>query len=103
MAPARGWSALGGEWLKPMFYVYILRSEKNGRLYKGVTNNLKRRVKEHNSGAVPFTKTLMPWRLVYYEAFLSKEDAAREEKFLKSGKGRERIQWLLKSILEKKE
>lgn len=86
-----------------MYYVYILRSEKNKRLYKGVTNDLKRRLKEHNSGSVPFTKALMPWRLIYYEAFSDKEDATREEKFLKSGKGRERIQWLLKKVLEENE
>ncbi|MDO8565877.1 MAG: GIY-YIG nuclease family protein [Candidatus Moranbacteria bacterium] len=84
-----------------MHYVYILQSKKNERLYKGVTNDLKRRLKEHNSGAVPFTKNLIPWKLVYYEAFSNKEDATREEKFLKSGKGRERIQWLLKGILRK--
>jgi putative endonuclease len=86
-----------------MFYVCILQSKKNERLYKGVTNDLKRRLKEHNSGSVPFTKTLMPWILIYYEAFSRKEDAAREEKFLKSGKGRERIKWLLKSFFEKTE
>ncbi|MEI8096624.1 MAG: GIY-YIG nuclease family protein [Candidatus Moraniibacteriota bacterium] len=85
-----------------MYYVYILQSKKNKRLYKGVTNDLKRRLKEHNSGNVPFTKNLMPWELVFYEAFLSKEDASREEKFLKSGKGRDRIKWLLKSVLEGK-
>jgi len=84
-----------------MHYVYILKSEKNGRLYKGVTDDLKRRFKEHNSGNVPFTKNLKPWILIYYGAFIEKSDATREERFLKSGKGRERIQWLLKSILEK--
>jgi putative endonuclease len=84
-----------------MYYVYILQSEKNKRLYKGVTNDLKRRLKEHNSGSVPFTKTLKPWKLIYYEAFSNKEDATREEKFLKSGKGRDRIKWLLKSVFEK--
>ena len=84
-----------------MHYVYILQSEKNKRLYKGVTSDLKRRLKEHNSGGVPYTRSLIPWKLLYYEAFSNKEDATREEKFLKSGKGRERIQWLLKSVLEK--
>lgn len=83
-----------------MYYVYVLQSKRNKRLYKGVTNDLKRRLKEHNSGTVPFTKTLMPWVLVYYEAFLNKKDASREEKFLKSGKGRDRLKWLLKSVFE---
>lgn len=45
----------------------------------------------------------MPWILIYYEVFSRKEDAVREEKFLKSGKGRERIKWLLKSFFEKTE
>ncbi len=83
-----------------MYYVYILRSNKNRTLYKGVTEDLRRRVKEHNTGTVPSTSALRPWELIYYEAFLTKQDAMREEKFLKSGKGRERIRWLLKSILE---
>ena len=78
-----------------MYYVYILRSEKNAKLYKGLTEDLKRRVGEHNSGNSTFTSTNGPWKLVYYEAFLKKEDARREELFLKSGKGKERIKYLL--------
>lgn len=83
-----------------MYYVYILKSERSGKLYKGVTEDLKRRLKEHNAGNVTFTKALRPWQLIYYEAFQEKTDATREEKFLKSGKGRERIKWLLKSVLQ---
>ncbi|GBE17232.1 GIY-YIG nuclease superfamily protein [bacterium BMS3Abin15] len=81
-----------------MFYVYILKSKKNGKLYKGLTNNLKRRTKDHNSGNSIFTKNNGPWRLIYYEAFVSKSDAKREESFLKSGKGKERIKYLLEDI-----
>lgn len=84
--PAWGW-----EWIKNMYYVYILKSEKNAKLYKGFTNNLKRRMIEHNNGKSIFTRNNGPWKLIYYEAFISKEDAQREEKFLKSGKGRDRI------------
>lgn len=61
VAPAQGRSqpkadeprvhTLGGEYLKFMYYVYILKSGKNGKLYKGVTNDLKRRLKEHNEGS----------------------------------------------------
>ena len=83
-----------------MYYVYILQSEKNKRLYKGVTNDLQRRLKEHNAGSVPYTSNLIPWKLVYYEAFIDKQDASREERFLKSGKGRDRVKWLLQSILQ---
>ena len=78
-----------------MYYVYILRSDRNGKLYKGSTNDLKRRVHEHSRGNSRFTKDNGPWKLIYYEAFLKKEDARREELFLKSGKGKERIKYLL--------
>ncbi|HEY4488713.1 MAG TPA: GIY-YIG nuclease family protein [Candidatus Paceibacterota bacterium] len=78
-----------------MYYVYILRSEKNGKLYKGLTEDLRRRLDEHNSGHSGFTKSGAPWKLVYYEAFISRRDARREELFLKSGKGKERIKYLL--------
>lgn len=82
-----------------MHYVYILQSEQNGRLYKGCTKDLRRRLKEHNNELVVSTKAWVPWRLLYYEAFKNKTDALREEKFLKSGKGKERIKYLLQSTL----
>ncbi len=81
-----------------MYYVYILKSERNGKLYKGLTNDLKRRIKEHNSGKSTFTRNNGPWKLIYYETFLSEKDARIEEKFLKSGKGKERIKYLLQNI-----
>jgi putative endonuclease len=77
-----------------MYYVYILRSLKNNKLYKGFTNDLKRRFYEHNIGKSVYTKNNGPWKLIYYEAFYSEKDARREEIFLKSGKGRERIKFL---------
>ena len=82
-----------------MYYVYILRSKKTRKLYKGSSNDLRRRVDEHNRKKVFSTRAYVPWRLIYYEAFANKNDALREELFLKSGKGRERIQYLLKHTL----
>jgi len=79
-----------------MYYVYIIQSNLSKKIYKGSTDNLKRRIFEHNSGKVRSTKNKGPWKLIYYEAFLNKNDAKREELFLKSGNGRERIKWLLK-------
>jgi len=78
-----------------MYYVYILKSLKNNKLYKGFTNDLKRRVYEHNIGNSVYTKNNGPWKLIYYEAFYSEKDARIEEAFLKSGKGKERIKYLL--------
>lgn len=79
-----------------MYYVYIIKSEKIGKLYVGSTEDLRKRALEHNMGKVVSTKTSYPWKMIYYEAFMSKNDARREELFLKTGKGRERIKWLLK-------
>ena len=82
-----------------MYYVYILKSKKNNKLYKGFTNDLKRRIKERRLGKSTFTKNNGPWQLVYYETFISKSDAQREELFLKSGKGRERIKYLITTVI----
>lgn len=83
-----------------MYYVYVLKSLRNGKLYKGLTNDLKRRLAEHNSGHSEFTSNNGPWKLLYYECFSNKKDAAEEEAFLKSGKGRERLSYVLKNTLE---
>ena len=80
-----------------MYYVYILRSIRNGKLYKGFTKDLRKRIKEHNKGKSIFTKNNRPWQLIYYEAFINERDARREELFLKSGKGKERIKYLLQN------
>lgn len=80
-----------------MFYVYVLLSKKDKKLYIGSTSNLKRRVLQHSSGLVDSTKSRLPIKIIYYEGFVSKTDCLREELFLKSGKGRERLKELLKN------
>jgi len=74
-----------------MFYVYILKSLKNGRFYIGSTNNLERRLNEHNSGKSKYTSLTRPFVLIFKEEYLSCSEAMRREKFLKSGRGREWI------------
>ena len=66
-----------------MYYVYVLKSLFNGELYFGYTSDLKKRVKEHNVGKSPSTKRYRPWKLIYYESYLSEEDAKDREKQLK--------------------
>jgi len=66
-----------------MFYVYLLKSQKDKNLYIGLTNNLERRVKEHNSGLVPSTKLRNPFDLVYCEGYKSEKDAWKRERNLK--------------------
>lgn len=66
-----------------MFYVYILKSKKDGELYFGYTSDLIKRLKEHNLRLVRSTKSRIPLYCVYYEAYASKEDAIKREHNLK--------------------
>jgi len=68
-----------------MFYVYILKSLKDGKLYIGSTNDLKRRVEEHNSGKSFSTAPRRPFKIIYYEAYVSEGDARHREHNLKLG------------------
>jgi putative endonuclease len=77
------------------FTVYVIKSKKDGRLYKGLTSNIKRRLAEHNDGKNRSTKGFIPWVLVYERVFLTRVEARTHEKYLKSGIGRE---YLAKSI-----
>lgn len=70
-----------------MTYVYFLKLA-NADIYKGSTNNIDRRVKEHNDGLVESTKNYRPVILIGYEAYLHKSDALRREAFLKTTEGR---------------
>jgi putative endonuclease len=66
------------------YYVYILASEKNGTLYIGMTNTLKRRVEEHKSEKIEgFTKRYGVKGLVYFERFDFVQSAILREKRLK--------------------
>lgn len=82
-----------------MFYVYILQSKKDGELYVGCTNDLKKRIKEHNSGLVFSTKNKTPYAIIHYEAFLHKKDAFLREKWLKTGWGRKSNKENVKKLL----
>jgi len=74
-----------------MYYVYILRSFKDKKLYIGQTSNLERRIAEHNLGICKSTKSRIPFELEHFEIFNTRSEAMRREKELKSGKFRERI------------
>ena len=67
-----------------MYYVYVLQSERDkNKIYVGNTDDLKRRLTEHNSGKSYSTKQEKPYRIVYYEAYLNKLDALDREQKLK--------------------
>ncbi len=74
-----------------MYYVYILRSLKTDECYKGLTNNIDRRISQHLLGQVEFTKNRLPLELIHVEICSNREIARKMEKFFKSGYGREII------------
>jgi predicted GIY-YIG superfamily endonuclease len=73
--------------MKMMCYVYILRSQEDGSIYKGITENLQKRLNEHNGGSVKSTKSNRPHKLIWYCAFPDKQKAKKFEKYLKHGSG----------------
>ena len=83
-----------------MYFVYVLLSEKDGRFYTGSTNDLKRRINEHNAGKVESTKRRKPFLLIYYGACIDEKDARQREKYLKSGMGKKYIRNRIKNYLE---
>ena len=67
-----------------MWYFYVLQSQKKvNYFYKGSTSDLRRRFKEHNNGKVYSSKPYMPYKLVYYEAYLNEESARKRESSVK--------------------
>jgi len=82
------------------FYTYILQSLKDNSFYIGYTSNLRKRLGKHNSGTNLATKTHIPYRLIFYEAFLNRIDAKNREEYLKGGYGRRTIKTLLRRFLK---
>ena len=70
-----------------MQYVYVLQSESDNSFYVGVTHDLRKRFTTHQEGRVQATKTKIPYRLVYYEAYSAEEDAWQRERMLKYHSG----------------
>jgi len=70
------------------YYTYILKSKKNGKLYTGSTNDLRKRLNQHNKGLSTYTKSRGPFDLIYYETCLLEDKERSRELFLKSGMGK---------------
>jgi len=77
-----------------MFTVYILKDE-HGKLYKGVTNDLQRRMREHQSGYTKTTSRMNNLDVVYTETYPTFEEARQREKYLKSAAGRRYVKFTL--------
>ena len=78
------------------YFVYILKSLKDGIYYVGSTNNLKSRVERHNQGRVNYTKPKGPWKLVHSEKNPDRSSAAKRESAIKAHKCRAFIETLIK-------
>ncbi len=70
-----------------MFYVYVLRSLKDGRLYTGVTSNLVGRLRAHNWGKTKSLRHRRPLVLAYFETYGSKAEAVARERYFKTPEG----------------
>ena len=79
----------------PSIQVYILKSLKTQKLYKGYTRNIKLRLREHNSGKTRSIKSDRPWRVVYQECHDNLRDAIDRERYLKTSAGR---RWIKKNL-----
>lgn len=77
-----------------MCYIYVIESLKNKKRYTGYTSKLpEERLKEHNRGCNKWTKKNKPFKLIYSENINTIQEAIKKERYLKTGKGREYIQY----------
>jgi putative endonuclease len=89
---------------KKQYWIYILCSKPNGTLYKGITNNLLRRIYDHKAGLIDgFTKKYNVNKLVYAQEFYNIEDAIACEKRLKKWQRQWKINLIEKYNLEWKD
>jgi len=78
------------------YYVYVLYNKAKNFIYIGYSEDLRQRVKEHNSGKSKSTKYYIPLEVIHYEAYRSKKDAKRREEYLKTNRGRTTLMTMLK-------
>jgi putative endonuclease len=74
--------------MNEFYYIYVLKSIKDGKNYTGYTKNLELRFEQHIKGQVSSTKDRLPLKLIYFEACLNQQDATHREKYLKSHYGK---------------
>ena len=84
-----------------MYYLYILISLKDRKLYIGYTKDIKARILKHKNGYVKATKNRRPLLLIYYEAYLFQKEAKQREKYFKGGKGKNDLKIQLHITLQK--
>jgi len=78
-----------------MYDVYVLQSITYNTRYIGSTDNVPKRIHEHNLGKCRYTSGRKPWKLIYQKEYSTRSEAMKREKFLKSGQGRKYLDNLL--------
>jgi putative endonuclease len=81
------------------WYVYVLRSLKDHQFYIGSTNNLRRRLQQHQRGENISTAKRRPFELLYFEGHRSLEDTIRREHYFKTTKGKVTLRYMMKHTL----
>lgn len=81
-------------YFRPMYHVYAIKSSVRHYVYIGITDNIERRLSQHNSGRNKTTKPYRPFEVIYTETFNTRLEAREKEKYLKSGTGREFLKTL---------
>jgi len=81
-----------------MYYVYILSRINYRKSYVGCTDNIDRRLKEHNTGKMFFTKRYLPWGIIYFEEFQTLPEARKRESYYKTGAGRRELKRLFENL-----
>lgn len=81
-----------------MYFVYIIQSETDHKLYVGMTSDLNNRLAYHNAGKVRSTKHRVPFRMIYSESFETRDQARAREVYLKSYGGSKEKMNIVKSV-----
>ncbi len=84
-------------------YVYLLRSEMSNNWYVGFTNDLRKRLTEHNNGLNRSIAHGKPWVFEYYEAHRNETDARRRENYLKTSAGHQTLRRTLREQLSRRD
>ncbi len=78
-----------------MYSIYAIKSKTRNYIYVGLTNNIERRLKDHNAGFNKTTKPYRPFELIYRENYNTRIEAREREKYLKTGYGKEFLKKLI--------
>lgn len=79
------------------YFLYILRSLKDGSFYVGTTGDLGSRIERHNAGRSAYTKSRRPWELIYSEAHADRASALKREREIKLRKSKDYIAGLVRT------